>query len=385
MWTFHERSGRTSSTTHALYPRTNLKECCPSGSPLEVSKLKPQELLVKIQDCLRQLDVDANVVIKGKDTIEIRMATTDLMAETFAIKRPTVKTHIEPKAPRTTPKVEKTEASKGGFNLKLVSHSGSMTDSDLSILRNLTQQYPFISVTKLNSGVWENTCREIVLMASGLFVDSHRWDSAWLSKVEQRGGGPSLLKGKFKDTTAVINTIAECLDYVNDAHTKGSFWWPAVVRGKIPRQSILSFIVSSTRGGTDWSPMCEVLWEMNKGAALKSALPKLAVDIADTIIKESPFLSSIAKPNIAPYWEGLRKFVDWYYASKDILLSNVDNRVRLADIGMAVTLVKEWNTSASGRALPLSFIYPGSDKWFRFTQWCRTNRNVSIPDYRTKE
>lgn len=345
--------------------------------------MRPQELLPKIQEWLKQLDVEARVVIKGKDALEIRMESSDLMDETFAIKRPAIKTHVEPSAPRIAPKHMK-ESPKGGFNLKLVSHSGSMSDNDLSVLRNLTQQYPFISVTRINSGVWERTCKEIALMASGLFVDSHRWDSAWLSKVELRGGGPSLLKDKFKSTTDVINTIAQCLDYVNDAHTKGSFWWPAVVRGKIPRQSIASFVVTTTRSGTDWSPMCEVLWEMNKGAALKSALPKLAVDVADIIIKDSPFLSSISKPNIAPYWEGLRKFVDWYYASKDELLANVDNRVRLADVGMAVTLVKEWNASASGRVLPLSFIYPGSDKWFRFTQWCRTNRNVNIPDYRKR-
>lgn len=342
-----------------------------------------QELLLKLKEFLSNSGIGARVVVKGKDTLEIRLEATDMMATDFSIKRPTIKTHatIRP-VEHKEPKAKKEAAPPTGFHIKLTPHSSGMTDADLNALHNLTKMYPFISATKINSGVWESTCREIVLMASGLFIDSHRWDSAWLSKVEQRGGGPTLLKDKFKDTTDVINTIAQCLDYVNDAHTKGSFWWPAVVRGKIPRQSIASFISTMTRSGTDWSPMCEVLWEMNKGTALKSALPKLAVDIADVIIKESPFLSSVAKPNIAPYWEGLRKFVDWYYASKDELLSNVDNRVRLADIGMAVTLVKEWNASASGRALPLSFIYPGSDKWFRFTQWCRTNRNVTIPDYR---
>jgi hypothetical protein len=85
---------------------------------------------------------------------------------------------------------------------------------------------------------------------------------------------------------------------------------------------------------------------------------------------------------MAAYWNGVKKYVDWYYANRDMLMSAVNNRVRLADVGMAVTLVKEWNASASGRALPAAFIYPGSEKWFRFTQWCKTNRNVSIPDYR---
>ena len=80
--------------------------------------------------------------------------------------------------------------------------------------------------------------------------------------------------------------------------------------------------------------------------------------------------------------EAVKKFVDWYYAHRDELMSRVDNRVRLADISMATTLVKEWNASASGRALPLTYVYPGNEKWFRFVQWCKTNRNVVIPDYR---
>lgn len=344
--------------------------------------MQAQDLLPSINEFLSQQGVSARVVVKGKDLLEIRLEVQDAMTTEFAIKRPKVRTHATTRAERPMAPVVKKEAPRNGFNLKLVSHTGSMSDDDLSTLHSLTQKYPFISVTKLNSGVWESMCREIVWLASGLFVDSHKWDSAWLTKTEQKGGGPAFLRNRFKDIPSVIKSICDCLDYVNEAHSKGVYWWPVVVKGKIPRQSIASFIVSTTRAGTDWSPFCEVLWELNKDVALKSALPKLAVAVAETIIKDSDYLRNLPSNSMAPYWVGLKKFTDWYYSSRDSLMANVDNRVRLADVGAAVTLVKEWNMSASGRALPMCFIYPGSDKWFRFTQWCKSYRNVIIPDYR---
>lgn len=343
-------------------------------------------LLPKINEWLKQQNVSARVVVKGKDILEIRMEAQDLFAEQFSIKKKlSVKTHISVQdlAQKSKPKPKpKEDAPRGGFNLRLVAHKDSMCDADLTRLHEMTQGYSFLSATKLDSKVWETTCREVVWLSSGFFTDSHKWDKAWLAKSEQKGGGPSIVKGKFDGIPATLDRIKECLDYIENAHANGGYWFPPLEKGKIPRKSLASFLCSQTKSGTEWSPFCEVLWEMNKDVAIKSSLPKLAVAPAEQAIKDSPYLSGMPASSIATYWNGVKKFVDWYNLNRDMLMSRVDNRVRLADIGMAVTLVKEWNAAASGRVLPVTFIYPGNEKWFRFVQWCKTYRNVVIPDYR---
>lgn len=347
------------------------------------------EITQKLKDSLEQWGVPARVAVRGRNIIEIRMEDSDEILEQYSIqpknltKRPLVKTHATARpydsSPRHTPK--KPEP-KSGFNLHLQQHKDSMDAENLNKLLGLTRGYSFLSATRDNTKVWDTTCREIIWMASGLFVDSHKWDKGWLSKMEEKGGGPAILKDRFKDIPSVIDCVQECLDYVANAHEHGGYWYPPLEKGKVPRKSLASFICSQTKAGTEWSPFCEVLWEMNKDTAIKSAVPRLACIAAEQILKESQYLSSIPNSMLATYWTGVKKYVDWYYAHRDELLSIVDNRVRLADVGMAVMLVREWNASASGRALPTAFIYPGSDKWFRFTQWCKTNRGVILPDYR---
>lgn len=342
-------------------------------------------LLPKLNEWLKQQNVSARVVIKGKDTLEVRMESQDLMSEMFEVKkkRPVVKTHatIRPTPAPKAPKPKEEPVHKG-FNFKIPTHADGMSNTELSELHELTRNYPFLSATKLDSKVWDATCREVVWLSADLFADSHRWDKAWLSKTEQKGSGPQIVRGKFDSIAKVIDSIKECLDYVADAHEKRGYWWPTLENGKIPRKSLASFLCTATKSGTEWSPFCEVMWEMNKDEAVKTALPKLAVSVAENLIKESPYLNSMPASSMGTYWMGVKKYVDWYYSNRDKLMTVVENRVRMADIGMAVTLVKEWNASASGRALPLTFIYPGCDKWFRFCQWCKTNRNVVIPDYR---
>ena len=343
-------------------------------------------LLPKLNEWLKQQNVSARIVVKGKDAIEIRMEAQDLFTEQFALKkRPAVKTHVSAQdlAPKRNPKpLPKIESPKGGFNLHLKSHKDGICDADLTRLHDMTHSYTFLSATKLDSKVWETTCREVVWLASGFFTESHKWDKAWLAKTEQKGGGPAILKGKFEGIPATLDTIKECLDYIEKAHENGGYWFPPLERGKIPRKSLASFLCSQTKSGTEWSPFCEVLWEMQKDVAIKSSLSKLAVSVAEQIIKDSSYLSSLPTNSMATYWNGVKKFVDWYNTNRDMLMSKVENRVRLADINTALTLVREWNASTSNRALPITFIYPGCDKWFRFCQWSKTNRGVILPDYR---
>ena len=123
------------------------------------------------------------------------------------------------------------------------------------------------------------------------------------------------------------------------------------------------------------SPM-EIAAKLARKRALENHPELSPEDIGVCFISPCPAKVSYVRNGFGDY----KSEVDEVLSISD--MSVVNNRVRLADVGMAVTLVKEWNASASGRALPASFIYPGSEKWFRFTQWCRTNRNVSIPDYR---
>lgn len=350
--------------------------------------MQVSEIVNKVKDSLEQWGVSARVVVKGKDTLEIRIVASDPFTEQFSIKpaegskRPVVKTHATARPVSDTPRTKPKKERPNGFNLHMTQHKDSMSIDDLNRLLGLTKGYPFLSATRAESKVWETTCREVVWLSAGLFVDSHKWDKKWLSKTEAKGGGPAIVRGRFKDIPSVLDAIENCLNYIAEAHNNGGYWYPPLENGKIPRKSLASFLCTQTKSGAEWSPFCEVLWEMNKDAAIKSALPKLAVSAAEMVIKESQYLKSQPPAAMAVYWSGVKKFVDWYFVNRDVLLSEVNNRVRLADIGMAVTLVKEWNASASGRALPLSFIYPGADKWFRFTQWCKTNRNVSIPDYR---
>ncbi len=343
------------------------------------------KILSRLDEWFKHEGIIARVFVKGKDTLEVRLESRDLFAEEFELtpQRPVVRTHVSSKDFKTIPKSKPKKTLKiGGFNIKPVQHKDGMPESELKRLHGFTEKYSFLSATRLDSKVWETTCREVVWLAYGFFADSHQWDKRWCTKTEEKGGGPSIVRGKFKDISSVLDAIEQCLDYVEEAHKNGGYWYPVLERGRIPRKTLASFLCTSTKSGTEWSPFCEVLWEMSKDVAIKSALPKSAVSVAEQTVKESQYLSGMPASSMASYWNGVKKFVDWYYAHRDELMSRVDNRVRLADISMAVTLVKEWNASASGRALPLTYVYPGNDKWFRFVQWCKTYRNVVIPDYR---
>lgn len=344
------------------------------------------EILPKLQEWLSQSGISAKVAVTGAMTLEIRLETVDLMAQAFPLKvpRPYVKTHAtidEPK--RKAPPVEKPVVRKSGFNIVIPQPSGSITPSDMSHLRYLvTNKYSFLSATRTDSKVWETTCREIIWMASNLYHDSHRWDKTWLTKSKEKGGGPTIVKNRFKDIASVLEALEMCLDYVEESFKTGTFWWPSLEKGKIPRRSLLSFIVSTTKANTEWSPFCDVLWEIEKSKALKSVLPESCVKIAEEAIKQSDYLRSLPKSSMDAYWDGVKKFVDWYRDSRAELLKLPQNKVRLADLGMAMTLVKDWNASCSGRVLPAKFIYPGCNVWFRFAQWAKSNRGVDIPMYR---
>lgn len=347
--------------------------------------MQPSELAEKLRQSLLQWGVTAKVLVRGKDTLEVRMETADLLAEQFAVKPATareakIRTHadIPARKPRTA-KPKEPERHKG-FNIRLADHKDCMSEKDRSALMELTKKYSFISSPRAGSNVWEATCREVIWMASGLFTDSHRWDSKWVSRTTAKGGGPSILRHMFSDIPSVIAALKECLDYVEDAHKNGGYWYPSLENGKMPRKSLASFMATATKAGTEWSPMCEVMWEMHKDAAIKSTLPRTVATAAEAIINDSEYLSGLSQSGLSAYWSGVKKFVDWYYASRDSLMSDAGNRVRLADAGMAVSLVREWNASLGGRVVPATFIYPGTDKWPRFVSWCHTRRNVSLPN-----
>lgn len=339
------------------------------------------ELVPGLNEWLKSHGVAACVTVKGKDVLEVRIESEDLIASMFSVGRPTVRTHVTIHKDCTyAPKKEASAPVRKGFDLHTVSAKGQFTDTELSRLQGFTRAYPFLSATKADSKVWENTCREVVWLAEGLFTDMHMWDNAWLGKTLERGGGPSLLKGRFRGIPSVLDAIEKCLDFVESAHRDGGYWYPPLENGKIPRRPLATFLVSRMRNGREWSPFCEVLWDMERDTAIKGTLPSQAVEVAESIVKESEYIRTSGR--LDAYWTGVKKFVDWYTVHRDSLMGEVDNRVRLADVGAAITLVREWNASVGYRVLPVAFVYPGSDRWFRFAQWCTTNRGVVIPEYR---
>ena len=97
-------------------------------------------LLPKLNEWLKNEGVSARVVVRGKDILEVRLEAQDLFTEQFAAPRfSVVRTHAtiredRPKQPKPKPKAE---APKRGFNLHLVAHKDSMSDADLSRLREL--------------------------------------------------------------------------------------------------------------------------------------------------------------------------------------------------------------------------------------------------------
>lgn len=344
----------------------------------DVSKILP-----RLDEWLKHEGIAARVVIKGKDTLEVRLEAKDLFAEEFELtpQRPVVRTHVSSKDFKPTPKAKpkKTALKVGGFNITAAQHKDGMPEAELNRLHGFTEKYSFLSATRMDSKVWETTCREVVWLASGFFADSHQWDKKWRTKTEEKGGGPGIVRGKFTDITSVLDTIEECLDYVEAAHKNGGYWYPVLERGRIPRKPLANFLCTPTKSGTEWSPFCEVLWEMQKDRAIKNSLSKSVSSLVETIIKDSEYLRNLDFGSRCLFWQGVKKFVDWYNFNRDTLMSILDNRVRLSDITGALTLVKEWNASISYRALPVTFIYPGCDRWRKFTQWCKSYRNVIIP------
>ena len=329
---------------------------------------------------LQKIGIHAKVRVTGKDVIEIRRESQDLLAKSFPlpqVERPVVKTHLYKDDFKKFSTAKKKEPPKTGFNLSVKGASISLSQEDSVALEKITQSYKgFISVTKKNSGVWNDTIREIVRLSSGLFVDFHAWDSTWLSRAEAKNSGPSILNNKFKEPSEVLHEIKNCLDYVASKQLNGGYWWPPLKGNSVSKRSVGDFIVSTTRSGTEWSPFADIYAELHKELLYRDSFSNTVVSLVDCIIKESPFLSTIS--NKDKLWDGVARFTEWYIDNKDSLLSVMENKVRLADISRALTLVREWNADSKGRALPAYFVYPGAASWRPFKNWCKDKRGVIV-------
>lgn len=340
-----------------------------------------KQLVPKLKEWLRQQGVTATVAVSRKGCIEIRLEAQDLMAQTFAVARPVVvHTHgdVSPMAVARKKK-QKPVPEKKGFGLSLLKAQDGLPEPEIARIKALMQKYEFISVSRESSKTWDETCTQIMWLSSGFFVDNHKWDPQWLSQATQKGGGPALLANRFSSVDDVLGLLEKCLDYISESHRNGAYWYPPLENGKVAKRSLLSFIVSPMKSGLEWSPLCGVLLDMEKSTAIKRTLPRRVVAIAQETLEDSYYLRSLPDSNLSRYWQGVKCFMEWYNRNRDKLMSVTNNRVHLSDIGSAMALVRDWNHEMGGGAIPITYLYPGIDRWSRFVGWCGRNRNVILP------
>lgn len=341
-----------------------------------------EKLTYGISELLDTLGLKGSVVTVSRDVLEVRLSKDDAFGSAFPLKeRPQVRLHAEPILPDRKPKKKEEKPPEQGF-FKVAStdpmNSCGLDEEQREALYALVNgKYPFLSKTKTDSRTWECTCREIVWIAEGLFWKSHRWDPAWLGRMTKKGVGPQLMSGLATGAHAVIRAISDSLDAVVERNKEG-FWWPSVEKGRQKREPLLSFLVSRTRKGTEWSPFCEIFWERNKAESISSGLPERVVDVAHRIMDESPWLSSLPKHSQDSYWEGVKKYYEWYLANRESLMKSTRNRAKLSDSGSAMELVYQWDSENGHRKVSARFVHPGVDLWGPFKAWCKDARGITI-------
>lgn len=332
----------------------------------------PQQLIDDINKKLGKDYPSLEAVRVSRDRIEIREKVQDDIAAAFPVRvapeNVTVKAKTAPKK-KQAQEVPKTQTE--GFGIEPVSEfSGMLTQEQQMRLREIIDAHQdILTRTKPDSGVWHKTCREIARLADGTFGSLHNWNAAWMSRLYSHGFSPRFLC--FSQDVPVLYAIDQTLDYIQDRWKKGqSFWWPK----DGVRRSLLEFLVSGSRDGSETSPFIEVFFWHMTWMGYRETLPPQARELVDREVRKTDYVGDA----LVALWSGAAQVVQWYNNHRGELMEDLVNRSRLANSWDLLRLICDWNAASKFTLHPLRWVRSRTENWNGFKAWAEKVHGVSI-------
>lgn len=333
----------------------------------------PQSLLDDLNALFRDKYPEVEAVRAGRDTLEVRLKAQDDIAAAFPVASgPEITSGPVSTPPKEKPAPRRTENAEDGFGIKPVEDfSGLLSQEQQDRLREIIDGHQdILTRTKPGSGVWHKTCREIARLADGTFGSLHNWNAAWMSRLYSHGTSPRFLC--FSQGVPVLDTIAKTLDYIQLRWNEGSgtFWWPK----DGVRKSLLEFLVSGSREGSETSPFIEVyFWHMT-WMGYRETLPPQARELVDHEVRKTDYVGD----GLVAMWSGAAQVVQWYENHRDELMREQANRSRLANSWDLLRLICDWHAASKFTIHPLRWVRSRTENWDGFKMWAEKVRGVRI-------
>lgn len=333
----------------------------------------PDRLLEDLNATLQEKYPGIEAVRVSRDTLEVRPKPQDDLAAAFPVDAGPFQVQDPVQVPvekKTAPK--RTEDAEDGFGIEPVSDfSGMLTQEQQDRLREIIDGHQdILTRTKPGSGVWHKTCREIARLADGTFGSLHDWNAAWIDRLYRHGTSPRFLS--FSQGVPVFDAIDKTLDYIQLRWNEGSgtFWWPK----DGVRKSLLEFLVSGSRDGSETSPFIEVyFWHMT-WMGYREALPQPARELMDREVRKTDYMGD----GLIAMWSGAAQVVQWYENHRDELMRNQSNRSRLANSWDLLRLICDWYAASKFTIHPLRWVRSRTENWNGFKMWAEKAHGVSI-------
>lgn len=332
----------------------------------------PQQLIDDINEKLGKDYPSLEAVRLSHDRIEIREKVQDDIAAAFPVRvapeNVTVKAKTAPKKNRAQ---ESPKTQTEGFGIEPVSEfAGMLTQEQQTRLREIIDTHQdILTRTKPGSGVWHKTCREIARLADGTFGSLHNWNAAWMSRLYSHGTSPQFLS--FSQGVPVLDAIDKTLDYIRGRWKKGqSFWWPK----DGVRRSLLDFLVSGSRDGSETSPFIEVFFWHMTWMGYRETLPPPAQELMDREAQKTGYTGDA----LVALWSGAAQVVQWYNNHRGELMGDLVNRSRLANSWDLLRLICDWNATSKFTFHPLRWVRSRTENWDGFKVWAKNAHGVSI-------
>lgn len=333
----------------------------------------PQSLLDDLNALFRDKYPEVEAVRAGRDTLEVRLKAQDDIAAAFPVASgPETTSGPVSTPPKEKPAPQRTENAEDGFGIKPVEDfSGLLSQEQQDRLREIIDGHQdILTRTKPGSGVWHKTCREIARLADGTFGSVHNWNPAWMSRLYSHGTSPRFLC--FSQGVPALDAIDQTLDYIQLRWNEGSgtFWWPK----DGVRRSLLEFLVSGSRDGSETSPFIEVyFWHMT-WMGYREALPQPARELMDREARKTGYTGDA----LVSLWSGAAQVVQWYENHRDELMRNQSNRSRLANSWDLLRLVCNWNAISIFTIHPLRWVCSKTENWDMFKKWAESVHGVHV-------
>lgn len=333
----------------------------------------PQPLMDDLAAMLQEKYPEFEAVRCGRDRIEVRALVRDIFAEAFPVDdRPDIVPDRVKAPPAEKPAPKRKETAQDGFGIAPVDDfSDMLAEGRRKRLREIIDRHQgILTSTRDGSGVWHKTCREVARLSEGTFGSWHRWNGAWYEHLKSHGTSPKFLC--FTAGTDVLDAIDRTLDYIETRWNEGarSFWWPQ----DGARKSLLEFLVTGSRDGSETSPFIEVyFWHMT-WMGYRESLPQQAREIVDREARKTGYTGDA----LVSMWSCAAQVVKWYNEHRETLMRVQANRSRLVNSWDLLRLVCDWNVAQNFHAHPLRWLRPEHKLWPDFVNWAATNHGVNL-------